>query len=465
MYFKPKRYPIPKPRPFSFKKKNLKESLCYGIKSKSEFLKLKSFKDCNFFGLDIMHLFSGIAKQFWKLLCGKFGKKNNPLFLTTRIRNQIGASISNSKSTVPSTLDACTANISKRKGLKSIEWINMLRFITPTIIIKHIKDHAARKATLALVQVCSIAFQKSISNGDLRKLNTDVWTWFEFLIKQVDLGNISGKIFTINQHYLRHLKEMIVAMGPPSMYSTFANERALGEIKRKVKSPSAPGTNAGNIMVGLVASRFIERRNPSTTANNRVKALSDSTVSNSPEIWSPHWNGTIHDYAEYNLGQLLRAYWQIHLENVGAIDLVIEAGARLFVSSKEVIGSSYRERSDIRRDDFYVQMIVDVDKCEFRNRIGRKPRHYFGEVIMYFRHKQGSLMRILGLVKVWKVELTVNGIPYIKEKGDYRYAVVSSGDIRSMIALYTATSNRRYIVYPHMKPLNDQELGKLVELY
>ena len=110
-------------------------------------------------------------------------------------------------------------------------------------------------------------------------------------------------------------------------------------------------------------------------------------------------------------------------------------------------------------------MIVDVDKCEFRNRIGRKLRHYFGEVIMYFRHKQGSLMRILGLVKVWKVELTVNGIPYIKEKGDYRYAVVSSGDIRSMIALYTATSNRRYIVYPHMKPLNDQELGKLVELY
>ena len=120
MYFKPKRYPKPARRPVGVFTGKAKESEMYGIRSKSKFAKLKSFKDCEFFGLDCMHLLSGVAKQFWKLLTGEFGKKNNPFFLKLGVLKEIGEAIARSKRTIPSALDACITNISKTTGLKSI---------------------------------------------------------------------------------------------------------------------------------------------------------------------------------------------------------------------------------------------------------------------------------------------------------------------------------------------------------
>ncbi|KAI7853010.1 hypothetical protein BDC45DRAFT_173619 [Circinella umbellata] len=342
MYFKAKRYPIPKQRPLSvFTKKKLKKGeKRFGIRSKSEFAKLRSFKGCEFFGLDIMHLLSGVAKQLWKIICGAFGKKDNPLFLKTSIRTQIGKAIADSKRTIPSSLDACTKNLFKKKGLKSIEWINMMLYVTPTIIIEHIKDPGAREAVIGLTQVYTIVFQKVITSGDLRKLDIYVWKWLQFLVQHANIGNINEKIFTINQHYLRHLKEITLAMGPPRMYSAFSNERALGEIKRKVRSPSAPGINAGNVMLDLAAKRFTDRLDTKVT-NTTKKVLTVLADCNAPEVWPSLWNGLTDDYTQYNLNKLLNDYWNVHLNNLGNINPFIEAGARLFISSKDVIGSSY----------------------------------------------------------------------------------------------------------------------------
>ena len=204
-------------------------------------------------------------------------------------------------------------------------------------------------------------------------------------------------------------------------------------------------------MVELAAMRFNERH--ITTINDTRLTLTDSTDIDSPEIWNPYWNGSINDYARYHLDKLLLNYWQIYLDNVEEINPSIEAGGRLFISSMDIIGSSYRVRNDTRRDDFYVQMVIDVDKCKRQQTIRRKLRLYFGEVIFYFRHTQQGFTKLLALVKVWEVELSVDRIPYRRKKVNHRYIVVSVGDIRSIAAIYTSTSKRRYIVWPMMNSL------------
>ena len=39
-------------------------------------------------------------------------------------------------------------------------------------------------------------------------------------------------------------------------------------------------------------------------------------------------------------------YWQIYLDNVEEINLSIEAGGRLFISSMDIVRSSYHDRND-----------------------------------------------------------------------------------------------------------------------
>ncbi|KAI7847296.1 hypothetical protein BDC45DRAFT_542043 [Circinella umbellata] len=82
------------------------------------------------------------------------------------------------------------------------------------------------------------------------------------------------------------------------------------------------------------------------------------------KIWNPLWVGSTDIYAKYHLDKVLRNYWQIYLDDVEQINPFIEAGGKLFISSRGIIGSSCRSCDDTRRDDFYIQMIIDVDKFQ-----------------------------------------------------------------------------------------------------
>ena len=76
-------------------------------------------------------------------------------------------------------------------------------------------------------------------------------------------------------------------MGMPWMYSTFSKEKALGEVKRKVKSLLAPGKNAGNIMIDLAVMCF-NKRHITTTINDTRSTLTNLTELDLPKIWNPY---------------------------------------------------------------------------------------------------------------------------------------------------------------------------------
>ncbi|KAI8136648.1 hypothetical protein BJV82DRAFT_675807 [Fennellomyces sp. T-0311] len=380
-----------------------------GLLFKSRFTELKSFKGVSFYGLDIMHLVGqGLAKHFWILVStNKYGATNrNPFFIKPLARRHIGKAMAELKRSLPSSLTTCTTDISRKKLKKSIDWIDFLRYMVPTILIEHIQNRHAKEATKALSNIFKMLFHRTITETSLRELNINVWKWLNYLRRQFEQGNIKETIFTITQHYLVHLVDMIRAMGPPRMYSAFAMERALGEVKKKVRSKSAQGTEAGNIMVKLAAKRHADQLK--VPAEKVKEVLTDSQASNAPEIWSPFWNSSVDEYPEFGLDRLLRSFWSIYIDDLGPLNTAFEAGSRLWLSQFEIIGSAYRPRNESRRDDFLAKMTIDIDQTRYAEP-SRNGKVYFGEVIFYFRSKQQGMTKLLALVKAWETKLTTSG--------------------------------------------------------
>ncbi|KAG2216617.1 hypothetical protein INT45_000417, partial [Circinella minor] len=418
MYFVSRRYPKPK--------KRTKKELISGVKKKgilvkSVFTQLSSFKNAHFYGLDIMHLIGlGIGKQVWNLISKKiYGDvKRNPFYLKPATQKKIGTAMKNSKHDLPTSFTTCTRDISSKTKLKAIEWIDMMRYVVPTIITEHIKDKDAKKALLSLSLVSNIIFKKTITERDL-------WC------------------------------------------AAFAMERALGEVKRKVKSRSKQGVEAGNVMVKLAAKRYCDRVTPSPvkSTSNKNNTLLASDELNDPEIWDPIWNTTINDLnTKYKFSQLLKSFWSIYIDDLEPLNQLIEAGARLWISDHEIIGSSFRPRDESRHIDYFVKMVIDVNCNQKSKTPQRQPKVYFGEVVLYFRHSQQTNTKLLALVKVWKTNLDNNGYPYLAPKVSYRHVVIDVGDIQSIAGIYTTTAGVRYIVYHEMDLLTKKELGPISSL-
>ncbi|KAG2213709.1 hypothetical protein INT45_006194 [Circinella minor] len=295
MYFVPDKRVRPRMRPLkNFQEGNLEK----GILRLSPFRDLYSYNGSVTYGLHSMHLIGlGIAKQLWKLIC-------------RNIRKTVGQSLANSRKTIPSTFSNCTIDISQQSGyLRSIDYIHLVCLIAPTLIAEMANNKDAKTTILALTSVCNITFKKIITDDDVKKLKKDVDVWSQYLKSQVDNKNINDTVFTISQHYLTHLNHIIIVMGPLCYYNAFCQERAIGEIKQKVKSRSATDVSAGNVMVALAAQRYVEwiglGFEYNTKKVHKQKVLTDSVNDNAREIWEPYWNDIVANYNEYNLKQAL----------------------------------------------------------------------------------------------------------------------------------------------------------------
>ncbi|KAG2217444.1 hypothetical protein INT45_009643 [Circinella minor] len=281
-----------------------------GVKKKTRFQKLSSFKSPTFFSLDCMLLIChGIVRQFWKLIIGIYGSGGNPFYLKP------------------------TGGIS----LATI-FINKI-YIVSTIVIHHFKDQQTKNAIMTLVNTYNIVFSKSITNKDIQRVDTD--------------------------HYLTHLSLFMRSMGPMSFYSAYVMEHAIGEIKQKIKSRSALSVNAGNVMYKLAAHHYNERIKNQTSnlsMNNDKQILTTSWNNDDDcEIWGLFWMGIISEYARYDFETCLRNYWHIHINDLNDnINLTVEFGSRLWLNERDVTGSSYQNQDGHRRDDFYVKLMINV---------------------------------------------------------------------------------------------------------
>ncbi|KAL9536613.1 hypothetical protein MBANPS3_012515 [Mucor bainieri] len=93
----------------------------------------------------------------------------------------------------------------------------------------------------------------------------------------------SNKVCTINQHYMMHLPDNIIAMGPMKGYSARVLERTIGLVKSRIKSRFMPRENSASVLKSIHAENVDKRdrfssqaaENSSNSANIRLASISE----------------------------------------------------------------------------------------------------------------------------------------------------------------------------------------------
>ena len=138
------------------------------------------------------------------------------MYLPPATRKLIGNSLVASNRTTASTFTACTVDISCQSGyLRAIDWLDFMRYFVCTTVAEHYPDAKTKAVIISLSSICRISFQESITDADLKTLDSNVKIWIKFLKANVDKKSIRASVYTISQHYLTHLVAMIRALGPP----------------------------------------------------------------------------------------------------------------------------------------------------------------------------------------------------------------------------------------------------------
>lgn len=213
-----------------------------------------------------MHLIArGISNLVFELVNPSVNEKFKGtheiyIFTMNATIQQIGNHIKNSRATVPRSFEgAWTEHF---HSYRAVDWQDFLGVAVPLIVCPNLQHEGAHSAIMNLVDGCNRALAHELTFEDVLELEryliqkkkkilniylTSLFQkWHQFCKKEVRRGRLSNRVFTINNHYLTHVGDMIRQMGPLRAYSCRPSERAIKGLTNLIKSPSKSGINASN---------------------------------------------------------------------------------------------------------------------------------------------------------------------------------------------------------------------------
>ena len=383
-----------------------------GQKRKALFTALPTFHGPIFFPIDCMHLLGiNIAGQFWKMICGDYGKEGNPLYLSSGTRHEIGKLIAESRSSASAFSGEC-GDISYQSGFyRATDWMHFMLYFMSTIVLEYYIDSTTRSALVDLYIIYQCALSRSITKSQIKDLKSAVQRWHKWLLDHVQAGSMSPTVWTINQHYLSHLHVTIERLGPLPYFATFAMERAIGQIKKHINSKRDPGANSSNILVELAAIRRRKRIDEDGDGKTRerqrpTQILTMSEESDVPEIWGPLTEVTIEEIRCQNA---LASFWSWHFGSREGVNTIaksdcVTTGGRLWKAPSDVFGGAHTSF-------IHMKTLVNTDKST-RQVFKKEHMHYFGDIKIFFSHTFKNVTKLLVLVQVYKTKKVDSPWPY-----------------------------------------------------
>ncbi|CAO3669755.1 unnamed protein product [Rhizopus stolonifer] len=152
----------------------------YNITQPTVFSMIPSFKGVEFFGLDEMHLLSNCGKFVYELVSPKFNKRfcneqlpnKYPFHLPIEKRLVIAESLARSRSTIPLSFSGSfeKLNDNTKHLYRSIDWIDFLCEVVPTIVAPLFSNPHTRMALTSLSMTCKMANQFEITASELASI-------------------------------------------------------------------------------------------------------------------------------------------------------------------------------------------------------------------------------------------------------------------------------------------------------
>ncbi|KAG1494880.1 hypothetical protein G6F46_007892 [Rhizopus delemar] len=417
---------------------------------------LPTFYGVEFFGIDEMHLIGrGVGHLIFNILntsCnGSYIIESGSTY-SFRLKNPLRRT--NGMTLVQRQMEVCASKVSpifegsfhaSFDRYRAVDWQNFLCVIVPNIILPYVVEYEAKKALMCLINGCNLALRRTLKEEDVRKMESDVETWHKYLRDQINVGNLSAKVFTVNNHYLGHLGHMTRQLGPIKNYGCRSTERTIKEFANKIKSTTKPGVNSSNVLLNTVN---LQQYGITTSLSNNDQVNIDQNPPMSfishpsgndqfPQLWDPAGeayllsNGVIiPDLRDQDLVHALLSYYRRLYGDRSIIDIGSNHVLLTTAPDKFVLFEAGRYRS--------------LRKCWF-----------IGEVYTYFQHTYDDQVRFLAAVDVMKNhKLDQFNIPMVEKDVERKhFAVLDVADILECVGLlqYSATKNKFKVILPYMR--------------
>ncbi|OAD71018.1 hypothetical protein PHYBLDRAFT_148233 [Phycomyces blakesleeanus NRRL 1555(-)] len=443
------------------------------IQEPNIFARLPTFTGSSFYGLDEMHLIGhGIGKLVHKLivLSNTTTSTNNyyprtadgSLLLKDRYTFSLqkkdvlsaGQCIELSRSKIPVSFQGSWDNLMlKTEGTRAIDYIDLLLYVVPTLLVPLFTKVATQKALLALVRGCSISLQWNLNEELIVEMENHFSIWHQFLQAEITKNNISISVFSPVNHYLTHIGYMTRKVGNLRVYSTRSMERTIGRYLKLIKSRVFCGKNAGNLVERLAIRGYLncafnieQQLDPiksnQTSLDDYLELPLSSPHSQNHQLWSPFDQlGYLAQFVPIPtfIKELTTYYtrskctFPIDLHyTLETVKLVVRAWINNHVYGSEMYK---QKRSEVRRGNHYVRI-----NAIYQNHT----LWYVGSVLFYFTHNpfdDESCRQFLVLVNVMKEHSVAeydSNIPVVimdTNSATQRLVVISLNDIQNQVGL------------------------------
>ncbi|OAD70942.1 hypothetical protein PHYBLDRAFT_171014 [Phycomyces blakesleeanus NRRL 1555(-)] len=371
------------------------------------FVELPTLTSSAFFGQDEMHLLGhGTGHQLYQALGGKFcpgtaglGRKSHGMHLQERLQrleypfaldvslDDIEKAVSTSRADIPMAFTGTWRSMKESNGKrKTINWMDFLLFIVPTMVINHLCFADAKQAVRDLVLACFIVQQWSITTSDIVAVEA-IGHWHSFLRCKISDGKLKSNIFVMNQHMLVHLGFMLWEMGPLQAYSCRPIEYTIGTYTSAIKSRKEPGKNMENVLFQMAAISHCRgncpaRTGPADRRTSNFKVASDDIAG--PQLWS-----SLTRYSMAELANTIGMEWKDLVQQL--LPFWAGEGVSSFEEQDSVVCTTKMWKDSVV---YRVQSSFDSRHVQANNLVVLKHMWDYGFVRKFFSHIVKGVTRL-----------------------------------------------------------------------
>jgi hypothetical protein len=117
----------------------------------------------------------GVSQQLVGLMrngiSGKHSYRNSGLYLGETVMATLFKTMSDSLHQIPTSFDGSFHTPSSKHTTRAVDWIDIVRFVIPVLVVPKLSNHQAQLSVLNLVKFMQIALQKTISTDQLEEMD------------------------------------------------------------------------------------------------------------------------------------------------------------------------------------------------------------------------------------------------------------------------------------------------------
>jgi hypothetical protein len=286
---------------------------------------------------------------------------------------------------------------------------------------------------------------------------------------EIDSNHLCVSVFTPNQHYIRHLKQVVETLGPLRAYSTRSLERTIGRYKNYITAKKNMGINVGKVLERLAIRDYLtldDEQDVETDEDDNQKIRNFKWAQwwdrgdDGAQLWGPLFTNINYRQLQQDslvfamvpkrtLTSALRKFYQRRFPSRSPTNLVVS------VDFLSVAARAWHDNNDLNSALYFSRLKLSSKSNEavlFMEKLSSK--WFVGSVLFYFKNTFSKKERYLAFVKVADEQLVLQytkTIPVVSIGADTlyfgrhnklippsptsKYMVIEVGEIISVVGL------------------------------